>query len=182
PLDNRSSGGELAWHDYLQQLVPFYVALVKKTAGYLAGDAEDAVFNYACGQVVPVPLPPTQRFATYTLQGPGLEGALGVVQRGDGETVLHLTKAAMPGNVNLFGEGQPVAGFSMKAPPEESQLTPVPAEQIEALFRDNAILRVDPKSSLQEALQGHWTQPVDLLPYLMILLLLALAVENLLAN
>jgi hypothetical protein len=36
--------------------------------------------------------------------------------------------------------------------------------------------------SLREALQGHWSQPVELFPWLMILLLLVLAVENLLAN
>jgi len=44
------------------------------------------------------------------------------------------------------------------------------------------VINADQKIDLSEALQNHWSQPVELLPTLMILLLLVLAVENLLAN
>ena len=39
-----------------------------------------------------------------------------------------------------------------------------------------------PKASLKDAIQDRWSQPVELFPWLMLLLLLVLAVENLLAN
>jgi hypothetical protein len=41
---------------------------------------------------------------------------------------------------------------------------------------------IDHKTSLSDALQNHWSQPIELLPLLMIIILLVLAVESLLAN
>jgi hypothetical protein len=43
-------------------------------------------------------------------------------------------------------------------------------------------LPLDRKASLSGALESHWNQPVELLPWLMMLVLLVLALENLLAN
>jgi hypothetical protein len=62
------------------------------------------------------------------------------------------------------------------------QLTRLPVEQIETLLGAGAVLPVGRETSLRDALQGHWNQPVELFPWLMILVLLALAVENLLSN
>src|SRR5262249_3080646 len=73
-------------------------------------------------------------------------------------------------------------GFSVNVPPEESNLTQVPPEQIEALLGPKAVLPVGHNINFRDALQGHWSQPVELLAYLMNGLLLFLAVENLLAN
>jgi hypothetical protein len=182
PLDDRRSSGDQRWHNYLREIVPFYLALVKKTVGYLGGDAEDANFNYQSGQAVPVPLPALQRAPTYTVQGPGLNGSDALVQPAADEVELRLTQPVMPGHYGVFANGKRTTSFSVNVAPEECQLARVPAEQIEALFGKGALLPVDYKTSLRDALQAHWSQPVELLPWLMILLLVALAVENLLAN
>jgi hypothetical protein len=58
----------------------------------------------------------------------------------------------------------------------------MPTERIEALFGPESVLPVDHKTNLHDALQSHWSQPIELLPWLMILVLLLLAIENLLAN
>jgi hypothetical protein len=169
------------WNDYLKN--SFYLSMTNATIGYLAGDAEEARFNFQSGQVVNVPMPASPRFPTYTLQGPGLSAAESNLTRGEHENELHLAQAVTPGNYNVVDpDNKRTASFSVNVPPEEWQLTPAPKERIEELLGEGAVLPVDQKTNLREALQGHWSQPVELFPWIMILVLLALAVENLLAN
>jgi hypothetical protein len=170
------------WNSYLQN-TSFYLVLARITIGYLAGDTQGGNFSYHCGQRVPVPVPTEPRFPTYTVQGPGLSSSDAIVTRAEDQTELVITKAVMPGNYRVYGaDGKPIADFSLNVMPEESQLTPVAAEKIEALFGANSVLPLDHKANLHEALHSHWSQPLELLPWLMILVLLLLAVENLLAN
>jgi hypothetical protein len=169
-------------NDYLQLPVSFFLALAQKSVGYLTGDAEEANFNYRCGQAVPVRLPGDSRLTSYTLVGPGISAQEALINRGENDSELSITKAVKEGNYRVMGEGNTIGAFSLNVAPEESILDRVPAEKIEALFGEGAVLPLDAKSNLREALQGHWSQPVELLPWLMIVVLLVLAVENLLAN
>jgi hypothetical protein len=150
---------------------------------YLAGDAEEANLNFLSGQAVPVALPPTPRFPTYTIKGPGLSATESIVPRAEDQAELLLAQPVTPGNYTLIGaDERPTAWFSMNVAPGKSQLGRVPPEQIEALLGADALLPVGHSTSLRDALQGLWGQPDELFPWLMILLLLILAVENLLAN
>ena len=72
--------------------------------------------------------------------------------------------------------------FSLNVPGEESDLSRVPLAEIEPLFGKDAVRAVRQGSDMQDALQGQWSEPVELYPLLMVVLLLALALENLLAN
>ncbi|OAI45880.1 hypothetical protein AYO44_02475 [Planctomycetaceae bacterium SCGC AG-212-F19] len=171
------------WNDYLTS--SFYVALIKKSVGYLSGDALDASMNHLCrpGQPVLVSLPPEGRFPNYVLDGPGLTGQAGLIARAESQNELKLNQAVSAGNYTVVDTGNKWrTGFSVNVPPEESNLNQVPPEQIEALLGPKAVLPVGHNINFRDALQGHWSQPVELLPYLMIGLLLFLAVENLLAN
>src|SRR5262249_42539271 len=88
-----------------------------------------------------------------------------------------------PGNYSLVDpDDKMTAAFSVNLPPGESELARTPDDQIEGLFGTGSILTLGFETSFRDALQGHWSQPVELFPWLMIVLLLALAVENLLAN
>ncbi len=170
------------WNNYLQNS-SFYLVLARLTVGYLAGDTQGGTFNYVCGQAVPIALPAEPRFPTYTVQGPGLGSSDAVVARAEDRSEILITKAVMPGNFRVYGgDGKPFADFSLNVAAEESQLTQVAGEKIEAVFGPNSILPIDQQANLQDALQGHWSQPMELLPWLMILLLVLLALENLLAN
>jgi hypothetical protein len=181
PMDRSHLSGPQPWNEYLKTW--FYQALAKKTIGYLAGDAEEANFNYLSGQTVTIALRPGDRSARYTLQGPGLSAAESVVSRVDNARELALTQAVTPGNYNLRDDtGKPMAHFSVNPPPDESQLAQVPAEQIEALLGAGSVLPLGHGVNLHDAMQGHWKQPVELFPWLMLLVLLLLVVENLLAN
>jgi len=169
------------WNNFAK--TSYYVVLVNTALGYLAGDAEEATFNYFSGQPVTIALPVKPRFSTYNLEGPGVSAAESVVSRTGSESELLLPQATTPGNFLLFGADHArVASFSINQPAEESDLTRVPAEQIESLLGAGALLPVGQTVNLHDALQGRWNQPVELFPWLMIFVLLALAVENLLAN
>jgi hypothetical protein len=182
--DNVDPASPDRMNDYLEMPVSFFLALAQKAVGYLTGDAEEATFNYKCGQAVPVPLPGDSRLASYTLVGPpgALSATEAIINRAENESELIITKAVKEGNYKVVGDGKEIAAFSLNVSPEESVLDRVPPEKIEALFGEGALLPLDAKTNLREALQGHWSQPIELLPWLMILILLVLAVENLLAN
>jgi hypothetical protein len=183
PFDRRHLDANPAWNDYLKTKTSFYLVLVNQAVGYLTGDAEEGNFNFQCGQTIPIGLPPTPRISSYTLQGPGLEGTQALITRAENQPELSITRAVHPGNYVLLDEsGRRTASFSVNVPAEESQLNRVPPEQIEGLLGEGALLSVGHATSLREAIQGHWNQPVELFPWIMIAIVLALAVENLLAN
>lgn len=178
-LDNQQRD----WHDYAS-LTSFYVVLAQLTAGYLVGDADRKGFNYTSGQPIQVALPPDSQAPTYTVQGPGLVGADAIVPRPTNGNILQLSQAVQPENYRVFPQGspEPIAAFSVNVPSDESDLEKVPADKIEAVLGPGSIVPSDSKASLAELLRSSGRQPLDLYPGLMILLLLALAVENLLAN
>jgi hypothetical protein len=170
------------WNNYLTS--SFYLVLANKAVGYLAGDLEERSLNLQNGETVTIDATSAAHQPVYILQGPGLSGAESSVPRAVGEDRLLIQTLNMsPGNFQLLdSSGGQVAAFSLNVRPEESQLTRVPVEQIEALLGKDAVLSVGRDESLPAKLQGRFHQPVELFPWLMILLLLALAVENLLAN
>jgi hypothetical protein len=160
----------------------FYLVLAQKAVGYLAGETEDANVNFLCGQSVPVALAAGIRYPSYTIVGPGMRGQESIVNRPEKEVELNITQAVQPGNFKVIGKETLVSAFSLNVPAEENRLTRVPPEPIEALLGEGSLMQADSKTDLSETLQNHWSQPVELLPTLMVLLLLVLAVENLLAN
>jgi hypothetical protein len=183
PLDDAAEnyeGKRKPANDFMQ--TSFYLVLAQRAVGYLAGDTEDANVNFLCGQSVPVALAANVRFPSYTIVGPGLKGQEAIVNRAEKQVELNITQAIQPGNYKLLGKEAVISAFTLNVPPEENRLTRVPIEQIESLLGEGAVINADQKIDLSEALQNHWSQPVELLPTLMILLLLVLAVENLLAN
>jgi hypothetical protein len=79
-------------------------------------------------------------------------------------------------------DNQRIAAFSVNVLPSESDLTRVPVDQITALFGADTVLPVGTDVKFLDALKHYGNQPVELLPFLLVLLLILLAVENLLSN
>lgn len=178
-FDGRQVNERPWWNNYLES--SFYPVLVNEAVRYLAGDADPVNFNFVSGQPVLVALPPEAREALYTVDGP----AEASVPRTAEQKQLQVPQAVVPGNYTVRdGNGGAVAGFSVNERPEECQLAREPdtVKQIEALLGSNTVLPVGHATSLKDALGKHWRQPVELFPWLMIALLLALAFENFLAN
>src|SRR5207244_2033285 len=134
----------------------FYLVLTNKVIGYLAGDAEEAGFNYAAGQSVLIALSSASRAIRYTLQGPhGLRPTETTINRAEGRNDIALPQAVTPGNYALIdADGKQAAAFSVNLPAGETDLARVPAEQIEALFGPDSILAIGLGTSFRDALQG----------------------------
>jgi hypothetical protein len=184
-FDGRRVNERAWWNNYLETGSSFYPVLVNLAMGYLAGDLDPVSFNFISGQPVLVSLPPEAREPLYSLEGPGLPGTEASIPRQADQAQLQITQAVVPGNFTVRdGNGRAVAGFSVNVRSEESQLTrdPDTVKKIETLLGQNTVLPVGHATSLRTALQGHWRQPLELFPWLMICLLLTLAFENLLAN
>jgi hypothetical protein len=178
PLDRRQP----PWHNYWNES-SFGLVLADKTVGYLAGDAEKVNFNYLSGQPLTLRLPAAPQFP-YTVVGPNLSGSDGAVKPVEGKNTAQFTQAVTPGDYTLRdGKGARIACYAVNVRPEESQLEErVAVEQIEALLGPGAVLTAERGGNLGDLIQRRTLRPLELFPWLMILLLLALAIENLLAN
>jgi hypothetical protein len=150
----------------------------------VAGELEDANFNHNAGAVVTISLPPSVQFPTFTLRGPGVTGADTQVQRSSESNDVRLPQAQQAGQYALTGPNrEAVASFSVNVPPNETQLLPrIGIDAIEDVFGPESVVSLGQNRKLSDALEGQLRQPLDLFPWLMLLLLMALVVENLLAN
>jgi hypothetical protein len=181
PLDKQ----EVLWHNYLEDVTEFYLELLMQATGYLAGETVPPQLNFMLGHGDPV----VALGAMPALAAPPtLSGPFGAKPLEPGETRLVLRDLAMPGNyvidgkVKESGELRRLAGFSLNIPSEECDLSRVASVEIERLFPADALLKIDRERPLHDMLQSYRNAPLDLMPYLMLALLFALAIENLLAN
>jgi len=175
------------WNNYADKESSFYVTLARQAIGYLTGDADRPTLNFLSGQGVPrVPVPIAGQAATYKLyrDGPAPPAAsVAQVTVEAGQNEVRVPQAAEPGNYTLRTEdGDALAWFSVNLPPEESDLAKVAKGEIEAVLGPEAVLALEARTDLSDALRGHVSQPWEMMPALMLGLLLLLAVENLLAN
>lgn len=181
------------WTNYWDFAVTsFGFVLEDKVCRYLVGDSITADFNYVCGQSVAVPLrgDPGDK---YVLRGPGqsAQGATLSVPEAkpedkNRERFLPITRAVLPGNYlvsSVRNDRETVLeGFSLDVRSDESILVPrVPKEIIEETLGKDSVVNVDHGMSLKDAISKK-SQPIELLPYLMLALLVFLAVENVLGN
>jgi hypothetical protein len=171
------------WTNYSDILTSFIVVLPDLTFTYLAGSDTAVNHTYLSGQLVVVTLAPKPGRPPYSLEGPNLEDASSTLEPPPQERVLRIKGAIYPGNYPLMNQdNQRIAAFSVNVLPSESDLTRVPVDQITALFGPDTVLPVGTDVKFLDALKHYGSQPVELLPFLLVLLLILLAVENLLSN
>jgi hypothetical protein len=181
-LPREELGPNRPWNSYWGD-VSFGLILTDRTNLYLAGEAARDSVNYLCGQVVTAPMPPAPFAPPFTLQGPGLAESETAIPTPDSSPSLALTQTLGPGNFTILdGKNNAAAGFSMNIRSEEFDLTRLPVDVIEASLGKDTVLAPERSLDLSELLHKRWAPPVELLPYLMMFLLLALTVESLLAN
>jgi Aerotolerance regulator N-terminal len=179
------ASGSDRFHNYATSW--FYLVLVNEAVRNLVGDTEDQVFNFAAGQNVIVKWPPGdfKPGASYYLSGPDVSATDVAVRREEGQPFFRWgpEKTTAAGNFTLQSEdGKWTDGFGVNVPVEESNLERLPQEPITELFGPDTLFPVDKKLTLTSILSGKFTQPIELFPFLMILLLLVLAVENWMGN
>jgi hypothetical protein len=181
PLDRR----EPPWNNYDEQIADaFYLALVGQGTKYLCGEAESVNLNFVLGRDVPqVTLPAAPGGAAYFLRGNELHETISPDSRTFAvKSVQNAGNFVIEARANEKEPGKNLAGFSTNVPSDESDLAKVPAAEIERLFGAGAVVTVERGIGIRQALQDYWSEPVEIFPYVMVLLLLLLALENLLAN
>ncbi|MFL5331194.1 MAG: BatA domain-containing protein [Gemmataceae bacterium] len=182
PFDHRRVAEDKPWNDYAQWW--FYLTIADHAIRYVGGANEDAEFNHTSGRMVNIALPANVKSQTLNLTGPGLSGPDSLVRRPEKGQEVRLTQARTPGNFTLATPDKSwTAGFSVNPPTEEFQLLPrVPVETLAEVFGPDAVLAPGHEAPLRDKLDQHFRQPVELFPWLMLLLFMLFVVENLLAN
>jgi hypothetical protein len=178
------------WNDYWQTAdsawcVEFPWLLIR----YLAGDSADANFNYLTGQTVSVPLPKegVPKGAKAAIDGPPdvIVGSDALIEVGDRQTELRIgpPRTNHPGNYKLSIANRGWnEGYSLNIPAEESTLDKVPVEAIEELTGKGSVAPVEKNRGIHEMLTLVMGSPIDLFPWLLILVLMLLVLEGLVAN
>jgi hypothetical protein len=180
PLDGRGFSADRPWHNYWLES-SFGLVLVDRICTYLAGTSTIPELNFMSGmpaQVVPAGGPPAPPLK---LTGPEPSATAARLAIDDGRVTV--TGAEQPGNYQVRdAKGAVVAAFSVAVRREESNLERIPIDELEAVLGKGSVLPAERRTSLRELLQGRWSAPIELLPWLMLLLLLAMSFEALLAN
>jgi Aerotolerance regulator N-terminal len=177
--------GSSRFHTYASTW--FYLVLANEAVRTLVGDTEDQVFNFTAGQnvVIKWPTGDVKPGTTYFLSGPDVTANDATIRREEGQGYLRFgpEKTGSAGSFTVTAEdGKWSDGFSLNAPVEESNLERLAPEAVQELFGPNAVKAADKRLELKDILSGEFTQPIELFPFLMILLLIVLAVENWMGN
>ena len=192
-MDGRRDPNQRPWNTYNN--TSFYFVLANLSMDYLSADLQVRRDNYTTGQVVRVPLPldvANSAEGTYLLDGPGVSGSDALIRRPEAKdgkpadaVVLQPRLTGNAGNFTVRTRDRSwVDGFSLNPPPSESVLAKADVDAVEQLLGEDSVLvfEAEEKLDLGESLQKRFNQPVDLFPWLMLLLLLLFVFEGLLAN
>ncbi|MBY0513871.1 MAG: BatA and WFA domain-containing protein [Gemmataceae bacterium] len=182
------------WNEYWEPLGSSWVVVFPDLViKYLVGELQDAVLNHPTGQTVTVPLTklPAGKRENLILENERVTGRDAIVPVTDRQTEVKVgpPRTLFAGNYKLTLPGRPPNpeprwqdGFSVNPPAEEFELAKVPVEAIEALTGPNTVVPVERDLKLRDALDRKVNQPVDLFPWLLILVLLLLVMEGFVAN
>jgi hypothetical protein len=180
PLDDKTT----AWNKYRLEPTIFDFTLAWLCARHLVAGADNPKLNFEFG----VGLPSWRSseavaFPKYFLTGDAtLEIRLDGNGRWTGDLLSKPGNYALEGRIPDANKVETLWKFSVNAPATESDLTRLDESEIDAALGQGALVRQDARTPLLDSIGAHWTEPMELFPWLMLALLLFLALENLLAN
>ena len=156
---------------------------MNQTVPYLAGTSSEPL-NFEAGENVNLALGPGQRYQNFVLTGPDAKTTQSL-PASPGNDYLEIVAPQVRGQWTVLAKDaenhQSRLGFSLNAPRSESQFTPLKSEELDTIFgKDGYVLAEDAR-----ALQASVSQArvgTELFPWLMMLILALVTLENLLAN
>ncbi len=173
-----------AWNDFpLPTLGWSFLGLMNESVRYLAGTSNEQ-FNYEAGDNVSLALPPGSRSQTFMLTGPDPKNTQSVAPSASSDTI-EIIAPQLLGQWSVApreADGrQARLGFSLNPPAVESQFAPLQESDLDRIFgKDNYALAEDAKSLQEKVTEGRIGR--ELFPYIMMLILLVVTLENFLAN
>jgi hypothetical protein len=187
PLSRRpDSNSKDAWNEFPNELVGWsFLYLMPQTVAYVSGST-DEIPVFEAGHDVILPLDPARPAKNYLVQGPDRKENNTLSPPVTSEALVVSTPQKLgqwtvkPGDGN--GTSAEPLGFSINPPASESQFVPLEEKDLNALFGDKKHYNLaDSPDKLEELVKGVRIGR-ELFPWLMVLILLIVTLENLLAN
>lgn len=176
PMDERTP----AWNNYHENLTSFYLAMTMMCARHLSAAPEGMTLNYQFDQKLPM-VTKALAYPKYLLtSGDFSEEIRFDENRWTAERLPRGGNYAVSGTNPVEQKTETIHQFSINIASEESDLSRVGIDEIEAALGKNAVVPQDRRRSIVDTVK--WDEPMELFPWLMIAILFFLALENLLAN
>lgn len=187
PLARRASLKERAanWNDFP---LPAgnnwsFLVLTNLTVPYLAGTSGEQL-NYEAGENVLLALGQGAQYQSFLVTGPDPKNTQSLTPTAQSE-FLEILSPQMMGQWSVLAKSadsrQTQLGFSLNAPRTESQLKPLEPAELDAIFgKDGYALAGDAKA-LQKVVE-QIRVGIELFPWMMMLIMIVVTLENLLAN
>ncbi len=183
PLSRRVDRTEPgAWNEF--PLSWAFVDILSQTIPYLAGTAGERL-NYEAGQDAVLTIDPNRRASNYTVQGPDPKEVEYIAAPPTGDVLL-ISARQKEGQWKVEGKGpdgsQMKIGFSVNVPAAETRVVALNPDDLDGLFggKDHYRIVNDP-ADLKPA-QEFGRFGTELFPWIMLLILALVTVENMLAN
>lgn len=158
-----------------------YIIFAEQVTHYLAGVSETQ-WNYPAGNFVTVDLDPNQPLTLFTVTDP--TGNVDRVTVEPRSQVLSLPAMSKPGHYHVDakeGDRAFSTGFSVNERTEESELTPVSADQLRELIGEDRLV-IAPNAEALERVVDEARVGRELFPWIMIVVLIIVCGEGYLAN
>ncbi len=184
PLSRRQRRSERgAWNEFPLPTYWAYFALMNETVPYLAGTSNEQL-NFEAGENVMLFLGTGARYQGFQLMGPDTKNPETLTPSATSD-YLEIIAPQMLGQWTVMAKDadnqQTRLGFSLNPPRDESQFVPLKKEELDAIFgKDNYALAED--ASTLKKYQDTVRVGNELFPWLMMLIMIIVTLENLLAN
>jgi len=177
-MDNLVNGGS-EWNTLVVDWT--FLMLADHIAKYLAGIA-DQRHNFVAGNLIDIPIPPSQRFGRYTLRRPGFRQTRGDVPPDTGALLLDDATDAGHYRLRPFESASPFDyAFSVNMQDKESDLTRIAPEDLDQILGQDRYGIVSSSEELAGVVRiGRLG--VELYPVLIGLLVLLFCAEHTMAN
>jgi hypothetical protein len=158
-----------------------FVALANEMMFYLVGSGQGQL-NYTSGETAVVPLDAARKHSIYSLTTPG--GDQVRTPPNDEQNAIAVTSTEQPGNYRIQaggGEDAVDLGFSVNTSPQVSRLERASQDELKNIFGDTPFRLARGRDEIDRSISaGRVGQ--ELFPYLILLVTLILACEQVLAN
>jgi hypothetical protein len=158
-----------------------YVVLADQIVRYLSGTSSTR-FNFETGEVVEIDRSSADPFTLYAVSDPAGDVERITVEPRD--TQIRIPPVQRAGSYRVDASQQDrhmKTGFSANVPAAESQLEPIPADQIVALFEPGAATVARDPAEL-ERVEGSARVGRELFPWIMLIVAVVATAEGFLAN
>jgi hypothetical protein len=184
PLSRRGLRSDRgAWNEFPLPIYWAFLALMNETVPYLAGTSNEPL-DFEAGSNVQLFLGAGARYQSCLLMGPETKTPESLTPPATSE-YLEILTPQMLGQWTVIAKDaenrQTQLGFSMNPPRTESIFEPLKSEQLDAIFGKDGYALAEDAASLKKY-QDTVRVGNELFPWLMMLILIIVTLENLLAN